>query len=105
MTPDLNALVVFVRLVELKSFRAAALALGVPRSTVSLRISQLEEHLAVRLFERTTRSVRVTHAGNAYYRAVAPALQAIGDGERAIAGLQAEPTGQLRWTVPAEFDA
>ena len=104
MTPDLNAIVVFVKLVELRSFRAAAQALRLPRSTVGLKISQLEEHLAVRLFERTTRSVRVTDAGNAYYREVAPALQAIGDGERAIAGLQAEPTGQLRWTGPADFD-
>jgi DNA-binding transcriptional LysR family regulator len=105
MTVDLNAVSVFVKLVELRSFRAAAQALRVPRSTVSLRISQLEDHLAVRLFERTTRSVRVTDAGSAYYREVAPALQAIGDGERAIAGLQADPTGQLRWTVPADFDA
>jgi len=73
MTPDLNAILVFVKLVELKSFSATAWALRVPRSTVSLRISQLEEHLGVRLFERTTRSVRVTDAGSAYYREVAPA--------------------------------
>lgn len=104
MLSDLNAIAVFVKLVELRSFRAVAQALRVPRSTVSLRISQLEEHLASRLFERTTRSVRVTDAGAAYYREVAPALQSLADGERALAGLRAEPSGQLRWTVPAELD-
>jgi DNA-binding transcriptional LysR family regulator len=102
---DLNSVVVFVKVAELGSFRAAAQQLRIPRSTVSLRVSQLEERLAARLFERTTRSVRVTDAGNAYYREVAPALQAISDGERAIAGLQAEPTGFLRWTAPADLDA
>jgi DNA-binding transcriptional LysR family regulator len=105
MNPDLNSIIVFVKVVELRSFRAAAQSLRVPRSTVSLRITQLEKRLGARLLERTTRSVRVTDAGIAYYREVEPALQAIRDGERVIAGLEAEPTGNLRWTAPADMDA
>ena len=79
---DLNAVSVFAKVVELRSFRAAASALGIPRSTVSSKVAQLEEHLQVRLLERTSRTVRITDAGSAYYRKVTPALEALQAAER-----------------------
>jgi DNA-binding transcriptional LysR family regulator len=99
---DLNAIAAFVHVVDGKTFRAAARALGVPRSTVSLKVAQLEDHLGVRLLERTTRTVRLTEAGTAYYRQVSPALEALGDAEHAVTDLQAQPSGRLRITAPIE---
>jgi DNA-binding transcriptional LysR family regulator len=60
---DLNALAIFAKVVEAKSFSAAARALKMPISTVSRRIAELEEQLGVRLLERSTRSLRLTDVG------------------------------------------
>lgn len=100
--PDLNAVAVFAKVVELKSFRAAALALGVPRSTVSVRVAQLEDRLGVRLLERTTRTLRLTHAGATYYRSITPALEALDTAARAIDDLNAQPSGPLKITTTIE---
>lgn len=103
MSTDLNAVAIFLKVVELKSFRAAARALGVPKSTVSMKVSQLEDQLGARLLERTTRTLRLTDAGSAYRRQVEPALDALREAERAITDLQARPTGRLRITTAVEF--
>jgi DNA-binding transcriptional LysR family regulator len=60
---DLNALVIFAKVVELNSFSAAARHVNMPVSTVSRRIAELEGHLGVRLLERSTRSLRLTDVG------------------------------------------
>jgi DNA-binding transcriptional LysR family regulator len=105
MTPtlDLNAVTVFLKVVELGSFRAAASALRTPRSTVSHRVAQLEDQLGVRLLERTTRAVRLTEAGRAYRTQVAPALEAVDHAGRSVADLEAAPSGNLRLTAPVEM--
>lgn len=100
--PDLNAVAVFAKVVELKNFRAAALALGIPRSTVSARVAQLEDRLGVRLLERTTRSLRLTHAGATYHRSITPALEALDSAARAVDDLNAEPSGPLKITATIE---
>lgn len=61
---DLNALVVFAKVVEAKSFSAAARRLKMPVSTVSRRIAELEDQLGVRLLERSTRNLRLTDLGS-----------------------------------------
>jgi DNA-binding transcriptional LysR family regulator len=99
---DLNAVAAFVKVVDAKTFRAAARALGVPKSTISLKVAQLEDRLGVRLLERTTRTLRLTDAGGAYYRHVAPALEALGDADQVMTDLQAQPSGRLRLTAPVE---
>ena len=99
---DLNAVAAFVKVVEAKTFRAAARALDVPKSTVSLKVAQLEDRLGVRLLERTTRALRLTDAGSAYYKQVAPALEALGDADQVVSDLQAQPSGRLRITAPVE---
>ena len=60
---DLNSLVVFAKVVEANSFSEAARRLKMPISTVSRRIAELEDHLGVRLLERSTRSLRLTELG------------------------------------------
>ena len=61
--PDLNALIIFAKVVEANSFSEAARRLKMPISTVSRRIADLENELGVRLLERSTRSLRLTDLG------------------------------------------
>src|SRR5271156_4482087 len=60
---DLNALVVFAKVAEASSFSEAARRLKLPVSTVSRRITELEDQLGVRLLERSTRKLRLTELG------------------------------------------
>jgi DNA-binding transcriptional LysR family regulator len=64
MKADLNSLLIFARVVESKSFIKAARRLGMPTSTVSRRVAELENQLGVRLIERSTRTLRLTDAGS-----------------------------------------
>lgn len=100
---DLNAVAAFAGVLEAGSFRGAALALRVPRSTISRRIAALEDQLGVRLLERTTRSVRLTGEGAAYHGQVRPALEALREAERAVSTARAAPSGRLRITAPDFF--
>jgi len=61
---DLNALMIFAKVVEAKSFSEAGRLLKMPTSTVSRRVADLEEHLGVRLIERSTRRLRLTDVGS-----------------------------------------
>lgn len=100
---DLNAVQTFAKVVELGSFREAARRLGLPKSTVSRRVADLEERLGTRLLERTTRSMRLTDLGATYLQRIAPAIDAMVDAERSLEELQAEPRGTLRLSVPVSF--
>lgn len=99
-TIEIGAVELFVRVAELRSFRAAGDALGVPRSTVSRRVAELESALGTRLFQRTTRHVELTSAGKTYLRACAPALATILEAGRALATSSEETAGRLRVTAP-----
>ncbi|MFG1465621.1 LysR substrate-binding domain-containing protein [Xanthobacter sp. DSM 24535] len=92
-----DAMRLFIRIVERRSFTEAAHDTGVPRSTVTTVIQQMEERLGVRLLQRTTRSVRPTLDGEAYYRRCLAILDDIEDAEGALSG--AEPHGLLRIDV------
>jgi len=96
----MGAVELFVRVAELRSFRAAGDALGVPRSTVSRRVAELESALGTRLFHRTTRHVELTSAGKTYLRACAPAIGMIMDAGRALAPRSDDTAGLLRVTAP-----
>lgn len=100
---DLNEMAIFVRVVESGSFTGAAKALGLPKSTVSRKITQLEERLGVRLIQRTTRSLSLTDTGSAYHSHCSRILGDIEEANIAVTQMQSTPTGTLRITAPVLF--
>ncbi|MGH7330794.1 MAG: LysR family transcriptional regulator, partial [Polyangiaceae bacterium] len=64
---DLNEMLVFARVVEAGSFIAASAKLGMPKSTVSRKVAELESRLNARLLQRTTRRLNLTDVGRTYY--------------------------------------
>src|SRR6266403_514760 len=92
-----DAMRVFTRVVERRSFTLAAEDLGLPRSTVTDAVKQLEARVGVRLLERATRQVRPTLDGEAYYRRCLSLIADLEDAEAAFGG--AKPKGLLRVDV------
>lgn len=93
----LDAMRLFTRVVDRRSFTQAAHDLDLPRSTATQVIQQLETRLGVRLLQRTTRTVRSTLDGEAYYRRCLAILDDVADAEGAFRG--AVPKGMLRIEV------
>ncbi len=93
----LDAMRLFTRIVEARSFTKVAGDAGLPRSTVTDAIKALETRLGVSLLHRTTRVVRPTLDGEAYYRRCLAILTDVEDAEEAFAG--ANPKGMLRVEV------
>jgi len=100
---DMNEIAIFARVVREESFTKAARALGLPKSTVSERVSRLEERLGVRLLERTTRHVRPTPAGAAYYERAARVVAEIEEANAAVTDIHRSPKGLLRVGSPLLF--
>jgi DNA-binding transcriptional LysR family regulator len=73
------------------------------KSTVSRRIVQLEERLGVRLINRTTRRLRLTEVGQAYYERCRQIMLDFAEAEQAVMQLQQAPAGLLRISAPIEF--
>jgi len=92
-----DAMRLFTRVVERRSFTLAANDMEIPRSTVTQVIQQLEARLGVRLLQRTTRVVSPTLDGEAYYRRCLAILADVESAEGAFTG--AKPTGVLRVDV------
>jgi DNA-binding transcriptional LysR family regulator len=92
-----DAMRLFTRIVERRSFTLAAEDLGLPRSTVTDALKQLEARLGVRLLQRTTRSVSPTLDGEAYYQRCLRLIADLEDAESAFAGTK--PKGLLRIDV------
>jgi DNA-binding transcriptional LysR family regulator len=93
---DFDAMETFVAVMRASSFRGAAQALHIPRSTVSQRIARLEERLSARLLERTTRAVRATPVGRAFFDHCVRILADVEEAERAIGDDESAPRGVLR---------
>lgn len=100
---DLNEMAIFAHVVEAGSFTGAAKNLGLPKSTISRKITQLEERLGVRLIQRTTRSLRLTDTGNTYYNHCSRILSEIDEANLAVTQMQSTPMGTLRITAPVLF--
>jgi DNA-binding transcriptional LysR family regulator len=99
MTMDLNEILVFTRVVQAGSFIAASARLGIPKSTVSRKVADLEQRLNARLLQRTTRKLSLTDAGRAYFDQCARIVSEIEDAERTVTSLQNTPRGPLRVTA------
>jgi DNA-binding transcriptional LysR family regulator len=93
----------FVAVVEAEGFSEAARRLGVSKALISKQVAQLEDHLAVRLLHRTTRQVRATSVGQAYYEQSRLLLAELDDLEDAVQTTNAKPKGELRVTAPITF--
>ncbi|AGC48685.1 LysR family transcriptional regulator [Myxococcus stipitatus DSM 14675] len=92
----LDLIAVFVQVVDSRSFRAAAKALGMSKSTVSLKVAQLEDTLGARLLERTTRTLKLTEVGTAFYAQSQPALSQLHEAGQHVLDTRARPSGRLR---------
>src|SRR5262249_47713339 len=102
-TMDLNEIAIFARVVQTGSFTAAAAALGMPKSTVSRKVADLETRLNARLLQRTTRKLSLTDAGRTFYDYCARIVSEVDDAERAVGRLLEVPRGVLRVTAPVNF--
>ena len=97
---DLNDIAVFVRVAQFGSFSRAAHALGMPVSTVSRKVTALEERLGVTLLQRTTRKLSLTAQGRAYLDQCSEPLSDLFDAERVLTQTQKQPEGLLRISAP-----
>lgn len=97
---DLNDLYFFAKVVEHEGFGPAGRLLGVPKSTLSRRVSLLEERLGVRLLQRSTRRFTVTEIGQVYYRHCLAMLAEAEAAQEAVELVRAEPQGLIRVSCP-----
>jgi len=101
--PILSGITVLAQVVESGSFIGAAEALGLSSSGVSRAVSRLEARLGVRLFERTTRSLRLTDEGHRLYDQVRPHLTGVSEAVALASGAAHAVRGRLRVNVDAFF--
>jgi DNA-binding transcriptional LysR family regulator len=101
--PSLSEIVAFVVVVERGSFSAAALRLGVAKSSISRRVSALEHRLGARLLQRTSRRLTLTEVGLAYHARVSSAMGALRDAAELVQDLHEEPRGHLRVSAPVDL--
>jgi DNA-binding transcriptional LysR family regulator len=98
---EFDSIAVFVKVVEAGSFAEAARLMKLPKTTVSAKVAALEKRLGTSLIQRTTRRLRVTDAGQEFFRHCSNAVRQIELGESAVVSRQARPSGVLRVTAPA----
>lgn len=96
----LDNIAVFVRVVELGNLSAAGRDMRISPAVASNRIKELEKHLGVRLFNRTTRQLMPTEHGTVFYTGAKQVLDAIVEAEAAVAALSGQPRGTIKVTAP-----
>lgn len=94
---------IFNRVVEAGSFSEAGRQLGVAPSTVSRQINELEDSLRARLFQRSTRKLSLTEAGEIYYGHATRIIAEVDEARLAVSQLDGTPTGVLRLNVPGSL--
>ena len=99
----LGSIELFCLAAEAGSFTAAAHTAGVTPAAVSRSVSRLEKRLGVRLFVRSTRSIRLTEGGKTYFEQSRLALSQLVEAERKVTGEQVQPAGTLRISAPTTY--
>ena len=97
---NINNIRMFVRVYELENMSAAARDLRVSAAVASSRIGELEKHLGVRLFTRTTRSIQPTEQGRIFYPKAVAVLDAVDEAEAAVHEITQKPRGSLTISAP-----
>src|SRR6188768_4034843 len=100
---DLERMAIFARVVETKSFSAAARRLGLSKSLVSKHVSQLEKSVGARLLNRTTRNMSLTEAGAVFYDHCARIVEELEEAKLAVGRLHSEPRGVLKLSASVAF--
>lgn len=101
---ETSELMAFARAVDSRSLSRAAAELGIPRATLGRRLARLEERLGVRLLRRTTRSLTLTDAGQAFHRHARIALDAVAQAEESVRRTDTAVRGPLRVSLPPMTD-
>ncbi|MBV8037697.1 LysR family transcriptional regulator [Roseateles sp.] len=99
----LGSIELFCLAAEAGSFTAAASTAGVTPAAVSRSIARLEKRLGVRLFVRSTRSIRLTEGGREYFEHCRTALHQLAEAERRVSGEQVQPSGTIRVSAPTTY--
>ena len=100
---DVNAYIVFAKVVEAESFTGAAALLGESKSAVSKQINRLEDSLGLRLLNRTTRRMSLTEAGRVFYERARRVAEEAEEARLALTQLQDSPRGVLRVNAPVSY--
>jgi DNA-binding transcriptional LysR family regulator len=100
---DLNAAYIFTQVVISKSFTEAARVLGIPKSTVSDRVAELEKQLGVTLMTRTTRKLKLTDIGLEFFKNAELAISQLQVASEQASSSQKKPTGRLKIIAPSDF--
>lgn len=99
----LDDMAVFVEVARARSFRRAAETLGMPNSTLSRRISELEKAIGLRLLHRTTRRLELTEAGQLYFERCKRIVDEARLAHEQLGEMLAQPSGVLRASLPVDF--
>lgn len=97
---DADSLLILAKVIELKSISSAAAVLGIPRSTVSRRINQLEDNLGIKLLRKNTRKITVTDLGEEIYRHAINIENEMNAIRAVLSSRKQEPQGVLRVAMP-----
>ncbi|HHJ15636.1 MAG TPA: LysR family transcriptional regulator [Gammaproteobacteria bacterium] len=100
---DLSTLQIFIDVVRRGSFAAVAREMDVAASSISRSVNSLEKELGIRLFQRSTRRMKLTEAGMVYYSRVEPLVDEILRAQTMAVDIGEHPKGRLRITAPVTF--
>ncbi|MFT5790556.1 MAG: DNA-binding transcriptional LysR family regulator [Shewanella sp.] len=101
--PDLNGMMLFAAVVRAKGFSQAAREIGMPKSTISRKVAQLEEQLGVRLLQRDTRNLSLTQVGALFYQHCTSISDEIEAAKATIENTHNDVSGSLRVAIPVSF--
>lgn len=99
----LDDMALFVEVVKARGFRKAAEVIGMPNSTLSRRITELEKAIGLRLLHRTTRRIELTEAGQLYFERCKQIVNEARLAHEQLGEMLAQPTGVLRVSLPVDF--